>query len=125
MLDAISRCGSRVEFSATTANTTSPGFRYFKPSLREISLQCGGKMEETRTRLVAAIPASRKASSNEVRRSLCLPTPFVMKMRLGTILCPNVFSLPGFGVNQKNNTHKRSVVENSVKKISKRLPRVG
>src|SRR5437763_13479136 len=95
MLDAISRCGSRVEFSATTANTTSPGLRYFKPSLRVISLQCGGKMEETRTRFCAAIPASRRASSNEVRRSLCLPTPFVKKRRVGTMFLPNLQCPPG------------------------------
>ncbi len=33
MLDASRRCGSCVEFSATTEKTTSPGLRYFK-SLR-------------------------------------------------------------------------------------------
>src|SRR5258708_29523761 len=49
-------------------------------------------MEDTRTRFCAAIPASRSASSNEVRRSLCLPTPFVRKMRLGTRLSPNDLS---------------------------------
>src|SRR6185437_1378766 len=83
------RCGSRVEFSATTAKTTSPGCRYFKPSLRGMSLQYGGKMDETRTRFCAAMPASRSAISKEVRRSLCLPTPLVKKRRLGTMSLPN------------------------------------
>src|ERR1700691_2803108 len=89
MLDATSRCGSRVEFSATTAKTTSPGLRYLSPSLRPISLACGGKIDETRTRFCAAMPASRSASSNEVSRSLCFPTPFVKNRRLGTMLFPN------------------------------------
>src|SRR3954467_6156785 len=89
MLDDISRCGSRLEFSATTEKTTSPGERNFSPSLRETSLQCGGKMEETRTRFCDAMPASRSASSNDVKRSLCFPTPLVRKSRLGTMSLPN------------------------------------
>src|SRR6202035_1964208 len=87
--DASRRCGSRVEFSATTAKTTSPGCRYFTPSLRAKSLQLGGKMEETRTRFCAAMPASRNANSNEVSRSRCFPTPLVKKIRLGTMSLPN------------------------------------
>src|ERR1700761_3129450 len=89
MLDTNRRCGSRVEFSATTAKTTSPGDKNFKPSLRVISLHCGGKMEETRTRFWAAMPASRRASSKDVNRSLCFPTPLVKKRRFGTMLLPN------------------------------------
>src|SRR5271163_4995333 len=89
------RCASRVEFSAITAKTTSPGCRYLRPSLRGMSLQCGGKMEETRTRFWAAIPASRRASSKEVRRSLCLPTPLVKKRRVGTMFLPNLEDPPG------------------------------
>src|SRR5271163_1398184 len=89
MLETTRRCGSRVEFSATTAKTTSPGERYVKPSLRVTSLHCGGKMEETRTRFWAAIPASRSASSNEVNLSLCFPTPFVKNRRFGTMLLAN------------------------------------
>src|ERR1035438_2738843 len=89
MLETTSRCGSRVEFSATTAKTTSPGERYLRPSLRVTSLHCGGKMEETRTRFCAAIPASRRANSKEVNRSLCFPTPLVKNRRFGTMLLPN------------------------------------
>src|SRR6267142_3091536 len=89
ILEARERCGSRVEFSAMTANTTSPGLRYFRPSFRVSILQLGGKMEETRTRFCAAMPASRRASSNEVKRSLCFPTPFVKNMRFGTMFLPN------------------------------------
>src|SRR6478609_1832858 len=87
--DASSRCGSRVEFSATTANTTSPGCRYFTPSLRAKSLQFGGKIDETLTRFWAAFPASRNASSNEVKRSRFFPTPLVKKIRFGTMSLPN------------------------------------
>ena len=75
--------------TATTANTTSPGLRYFSPSLRPISFACGGKMEDTRTRFCAAMPASRNASSKEVSRSLCFPTPLVKNSRRGTMLFPN------------------------------------
>src|ERR1700722_9394330 len=54
-----------------------------------MSLACGGKMDETRTRFCAAIPASRRANSKEVRRSLFLPTPLVKNSRFGTMLFPN------------------------------------
>src|ERR1035438_6780879 len=91
MLDTISRCGSRVEFSAITEKTTPPSLRYFSPSLRGITLHRGGKMEETRTRFCEAIPAARRASSNEVNRSLCLPTPLVKKSFFGTMLFPNSY----------------------------------
>jgi hypothetical protein len=58
---------------------------------REIILQRGGKMELTRTRFWEAIPASRRASSKEVKRSLCLPTPLVKKSFFGTMLFPNFY----------------------------------
>jgi hypothetical protein len=54
-----------------------------------MSLHCGGKMEETRTRFCAAIPASRSANSKEVNRSLCFPTPLVKNKRFGIMLLPN------------------------------------
>src|SRR3954464_1258492 len=92
MLEDIKRCGSRLEFSATTEKTTSPGERNFSPSLRETSLQLGGKIEETRTRFCDAMPASRSANSNEVRRSLCFPTPLVRNIRFGTILLPTALA---------------------------------
>src|ERR1035437_4520283 len=97
MLETSSRCASRVEFSAITAKTTSPGLRYLRPSLRGISLQLGGKMEETRTILCEAIPASRRASSKELKRSLCLPTPLVKNSLFGTMLFPN-FDVSCLGV---------------------------
>src|SRR5208283_900192 len=90
--EASNRCGSWVEFSATTANTTSPGCRYVSPCDRGTSLQLGGKMDETRTRFCAAMPASRSASSKEVRRSRCFPTPLVKKIFLGTMSLPNAVS---------------------------------
>src|SRR5271165_3724930 len=89
MEEASRRWASWVEFSATTAKTTSPGLRYFTPSLRASILQFGGKMEETRTRFWAAIPASRKANSKDVNRSRCFPTPLVKNIRLGTMSLPN------------------------------------
>src|ERR1039458_1054896 len=79
-----------------TAKTTSPSSRYLRPSLRGIILHCGGKIEETRTRFCDAMPASRRASSKDVSRSLCLPTPLVKKSFFGTILFPN-FYVPSVG----------------------------
>src|SRR5207245_10892112 len=48
---------------------------------------------ETRIRFWAAIPASRNASSNEVNRSRCFPTPLVKKIRFGTMSLPNAVAL--------------------------------
>src|SRR5919108_1724580 len=109
MLEAMRRCGSRVEFSATTENVTSPAYKYFRPSLREINLQLGGKMEETRTRFCAAMPASRSANSKEVSLSLCLPTPLVRKIRLGTSSLPKLVSSGGarFWNESENVAHGR------------------
>src|ERR1700724_4319777 len=84
MLAAIKRCGSLVEFSLITVKATWPGRICFNPSLREINLQFGGKMEETRTMLQAAIPALRRASSKLESRSRCFPTPFVRKIFFAT-----------------------------------------
>src|SRR5579862_2536196 len=67
-----------------TVKATWPGLRCFNPSLREISLQEGGKIEETRTMLQAAMPALRRASSKLERRSRCLPTPLVRKIFCAT-----------------------------------------
>ena len=41
-------------------------------------------MLDTRTRLQAAMPAERSASSKEVSFSRCFPTPFVKNISLGT-----------------------------------------
>jgi hypothetical protein len=84
MLAAIRRCGSRVEFSLITVKATCPGRMCFNPSLREINWQLGGKIEDTRTMLQAAIPALRSASSKLESRSRCLPTPLVRKIRFAT-----------------------------------------
>src|SRR6185295_1286542 len=84
ILAAISRCGSRVEFSLITVKATCPGRMCFSPSLREISWQFGGKIEDTRTILHAAMPAFRRASSKLESLSRCLPTPFVRKIRFAT-----------------------------------------
>src|ERR1700722_2195707 len=84
MLAAIKRCASLVEFSLITVKATWPGLMCFKPSLREINLQFGGKMEETRTMLHAAIPALRNASSKLESRSRCFPTPLVRNIFFAT-----------------------------------------
>src|SRR6266478_3890696 len=84
MLAAMRRCASLVEFSLMTVNATWPGLMCFKPSLREINLQLGGKIEDTRTMLHAAIPALRNASSKLESRSRCFPTPFVRKIFFAT-----------------------------------------
>src|ERR1700739_4214283 len=84
ILAAIRRCGSFVEFSLITVNATCPGLISFNPSLREISLQLGGKIELTRTMLHAAIPAFRSASSKLDSLSRCFPTPLVRKIFFAT-----------------------------------------
>src|SRR5271163_16294 len=84
MLAAIKRCASLVEFSLITVNATCPGLMCFKPSLREINLQFGGKIEDTRTMLQAAIPALRSANSKLESRSRCFPTPLVRNIFLAT-----------------------------------------
>src|SRR5207248_6864787 len=50
----------------------------------EIILQCGGKIDETRTRLNCAMPALRSAISKLESFSRCLPTPLVRKIFFGT-----------------------------------------
>src|SRR5256714_14090780 len=84
ILAAISRCGSFVEFSLMTVKATWPGLMCFNPSLREINLQLGGKMEETRTILHAAIPAFLSASSKLESLSRCFPTPLVRNIFFAT-----------------------------------------
>src|SRR5580704_17310470 len=84
MLAAINRCGSFVEFSLITVNATCPGLISFNPSLREINLQFGGKIDDTRTILHAAIPAFRSASSKLDSLSRCFPTPLVRKIFFAT-----------------------------------------
>src|SRR5438067_356010 len=126
ILDAIRRCGSRVEFSATTENVTSPGYKYFRPSLREINLQLGGKMEETRTRFCAAMPASRSANSKEVSRALCLPTHLVRKIRLGTSSLPKLMSSGGarFWNESQNVAHGEGFVIQELFRSENNLPRL-
>src|SRR5579859_1361680 len=93
---AISRWGSRVEFSLITTKVTWPGLNSFTPSEREINLQRGGKMLDTRTRLQEAMPAERRANSKLVSFSRCFPTPLVRNIRFGTniALRPSFFKFP-------------------------------
>src|SRR5271155_160987 len=98
-----------------TVNATWPGLRCFNPSLREMSLQDGGKMEETRTMLQAAIPALRSASSKLDRRSRCFPTPLVRKMFFATnamsgagVRCPLMYQ------SKKNCARKLASVRSDV-----------
>ena len=49
--EARSLCGSLVEFFAKTTKVISPGLSLCKPFSREISLQPGGTMLETVTKL--------------------------------------------------------------------------
>src|SRR5262249_54391820 len=46
----------------------------------EMSLACGGKIDDTRTRLNCAMPAARSAISKLDSFSRCLPTPAVRKI---------------------------------------------
>src|SRR5580765_5798197 len=81
---AISRCGSRVAASDITTKVTWPGCRSLIPWARDRMRHLGGKMLDTRTRLQAAMPAERRASSNEVSFSRCFPTPLVKNISFGT-----------------------------------------
>ena len=103
MLEATNRWGSRVEFSATTAKYDFSRSQVFETFLAGMTLQFGGKMEETRTRFCAAMPASRSANSNDVSRSLCFPTPLVRKIRFGTMSLPNSCAL------QKDNVRAKQI----------------
>src|ERR1700694_3859254 len=67
-----------------TVKATCPSLMCFNPSLREINLQLGGKIDDTRTMLHAAIPALRKANSKLESLSRCFPTPLVRKIFLAT-----------------------------------------
>src|SRR5579863_7889728 len=67
-----------------TTKVTWPGSSSFIPCDRDRMRHLGGKMLDTRTRLQAAMPADRSASSNEVSFSRCLPTPLVKNISLGT-----------------------------------------
>src|SRR5262245_3943758 len=78
------RCGSRVAASDITTKVTCPGARRLAPCDRERIRHFGGKMLDTRTRLQAAMPAERSASSNDVSFSRCLPTPLVKNISFGT-----------------------------------------
>src|SRR5471030_362836 len=81
---AMSRCGSLVAAFDITTKVTCPGSRRFMPCGRERRRQFGGKMLDTRTRLHAAMPAERSASSKEVSFSRCFPAPLVKNISLGT-----------------------------------------
>src|ERR1017187_2523312 len=66
-------------------------------------------MEETRTRFCAAIPASRKANSNDVNRSRCFPTPLVKNIRLGTMSLPNAVA-SGTRIYERENAQFNTMV---------------
>src|SRR3989304_8569440 len=76
--------GSSLWHRPMTAKTISPGVRHFRPPSLLMILLLGGKMLDTWTRLYFSIPASRRASSNDVSCSLCLPTPLVKNTFDGT-----------------------------------------
>jgi hypothetical protein len=52
------------------------------------------------------MPASRNASSKEVSRSLCFPTPLVKNKRLGTMLFPNSQLLASILMSRRNHPWK-------------------
>ncbi len=85
---------------AKDASTFNPGDKVFwnNTALQATSSPLtaaghrGGKMLETLTRLHAAIPAERKASSKLVSFSRCFPTPLVRNIRLATNIPMPAFS---------------------------------
>jgi len=91
---ATSRLGSLVEDSASTVNRICPGCSSFTPLTRSTNLQCGGKIELTRTRLKLARWASRSAISKLVSFSRCRPTPLVRKALVGMNIRESINPLP-------------------------------
>src|SRR3972149_6399956 len=89
--------GSLLVSLLMTQKTIWPGESFFSPTVLGTIFAAGGNMLETCTRLNFSMPASRRASSNEVSSSLWMPTPFVKKTLLGT----NIFSTPGYGCMMK------------------------
>src|SRR3989344_2078279 len=83
---ATKRFGSFVEFLAITVKAICPGRSSFKPSSRDILLQPGGRMLDIVTIFKGSMPASRNATSNEVKYSLCRPTPLVKNIFVATII---------------------------------------
>jgi hypothetical protein len=77
-----------------------------------MSLQLGGKIEETRTMLHAAMPALRRASSKLESLSRCLPTPLVRKIFLAT----NAM-VPGCGASVSGVTGENFVLWKNNKKV--------
>src|ERR1019366_639740 len=55
------------------------------------------------------MPASRKASSKDVNRSRCFPTPLVKKIRLGTMSLPNAVA-SGTKINEMENAQFNTMV---------------
>jgi hypothetical protein len=78
----------------------APGVNNFNPCVLEIILHRGGNILETCTRLHFSIPASRKARSKECNSSLCVPTPFVKNIFLGTKL--SMLKSPSSSCERKN-----------------------
>src|SRR3989338_10637567 len=92
------RFGSFVSLLAITQNVIWPGLRHFVPCSFDISLQPGGRMLDTQTKLYAAISAFLNAISKLVSLSLCTPTPFVKNIFVGTSM-PGFMTISGSGFN--------------------------
>jgi len=65
MEEAMSLCGSFVEFLAKTRCVISPGLRSLTPRSKEMSLQPGGMILDTFTRFSCWIFASLRANSKD------------------------------------------------------------
>src|SRR5688500_13015141 len=80
------------------------------PSCLEMSLACGGKIDDTRTRLYWAIPAERRAISKLESFSRCFPTPWVRKIFFVTKAELIAGRLPDNGVPYKQIGRYRAVL---------------
>jgi hypothetical protein len=88
------RWASSVAHSLITKKTICPGLSNFNPSSFEQSLQRGGKILETLTRLKGAMAASLRASSKLANFSLCCPFPLVKNTLDGMIMLMSYSSFP-------------------------------
>src|SRR5689334_16154109 len=99
-----------------------PGFNNLMPSFFEMSLACGGKIDDTRTRLYCAIPAERRAISKLDSFSRCFPTPWVRKIFFVTKAELIAGRLTDDGGPYKQIGHYRSVIHCDVVPEGDRVP---
>jgi hypothetical protein len=83
MVLGMCRPASLVSARAMTQKVISPGLSMVTPTLRVMSSQFAGRIEETLTRFCCSISASRSAYSKAESRCRWMPMPRVRNTLLG------------------------------------------